>query len=244
MTPRPLLVPLVSLTLTLAVASHADVLELRDGRILHGTYLGGTGQTVRFRSAESPEVFTVSEIIALTFTSDTTASTPPPPAPVSSPSGPITLPAGTPLIARLLEPLDSSRNETGDRFDAELVADVKLGDTVVLPAGTRAVGTILEASRAGRLKGKAVLVFAITEVMVQGKPLNLKTSPQAEVGEGAGTIKTVAKSAVVGEVLNDDAGTSAKRGLIRSAASKGEQISYSAGTILQFDLAEPLALPR
>ena len=60
------------LTLTLGVALAApissDVLETRDGRLLEGTYLGGTQRALRFEAENGIEVFLTEEVLALTFT--------------------------------------------------------------------------------------------------------------------------------------------------------------------------------
>lgn len=65
----------------LALPLSADTLELKDGRLLRGTYRGGTTDTIRFDVKGDVQVFKVDEIIALTFTSDSgngpDAQTPP-----------------------------------------------------------------------------------------------------------------------------------------------------------------------
>lgn len=54
-------------SLAWATAASADVLETRDGRVLEGTYLGGTEQALRFRAGEEVEVFLVEEVASLRF---------------------------------------------------------------------------------------------------------------------------------------------------------------------------------
>ncbi len=79
----------------------ADTLELKDGRVLHGRYLGGTQLVLRFEIKGEVQTFNVTDAVAVTFTSNSgadksdtgnsgTASTPepvpPPPAAASSAS--------------------------------------------------------------------------------------------------------------------------------------------------------------
>ncbi|MGC2530524.1 MAG: hypothetical protein WA639_22470, partial [Candidatus Acidiferrum sp.] len=64
----------VVLGLFLAGAASADTLELKDGRILHGRYLGGTQAVLRFEIDGQVQTFYVSETVALTFTGDPNAA--------------------------------------------------------------------------------------------------------------------------------------------------------------------------
>ncbi|HSH15172.1 MAG TPA: hypothetical protein VLD18_04000, partial [Verrucomicrobiae bacterium] len=139
--------------LVLAGPAHADILELKNGSILNGKYVGGTGATVRFEALGSLQVIATSDIIALTFTSSggaaaapvavpTTpppASQPPPaatasaPAPVASPKQ-VTLPAGTLLLVRIKDGI-SSKNKPGTPFTTKIEYDLFVGGTKVVPAG-------------------------------------------------------------------------------------------------------------
>ena len=48
--------------------AQADVLELKNGKVLNGKYAGGTAATVRFSTGTGTEVIETSQIVALTFT--------------------------------------------------------------------------------------------------------------------------------------------------------------------------------
>ncbi len=54
--------------MALAAPISSDVLETRDGRLLEGTYLGGTQRALRFEAQDGIEVFLTEEVLALTFT--------------------------------------------------------------------------------------------------------------------------------------------------------------------------------
>ncbi len=56
--------------LLFAGAAMADTLELKDGRVLTGRFLGGTQALMRFSVNGEVQTFNVTEIVALTFTSD------------------------------------------------------------------------------------------------------------------------------------------------------------------------------
>ncbi len=65
---RGRMIAAVVLGLLFASAAAADTLELRDGRVLHGRYLGGTQAVLRFEIRGEVQTFNVSEAVALTFT--------------------------------------------------------------------------------------------------------------------------------------------------------------------------------
>ena len=52
----------------------ADILELKDGTILDGTYMGGTTGTLRFQSKGNMEVFPITSVMALTISRTTKQS--------------------------------------------------------------------------------------------------------------------------------------------------------------------------
>src|SRR5256885_15674407 len=58
----------VALGLFFVGAASADTLELKDGRVLKGKYLGGTQAVLRFEINNEVQTFNTSEIVALTFT--------------------------------------------------------------------------------------------------------------------------------------------------------------------------------
>src|SRR5437899_13070406 len=104
----------VVLAIFFAGAAAADTLELRDGRVVKGKYLGGTQAVLRFEINGEVQTFSTNDIVALTFTgrgggsapmaAPAPAPAPPPaaaPAPVPAPAaasvdsnGQITIPAG------------------------------------------------------------------------------------------------------------------------------------------------------
>src|SRR5882757_36698 len=73
--------------LLLAGIGFADTLELKDGRVLQGRYLGGTQAIVRFEVNGDVQTFPTHDIVALTFTrgGGRRAAEPPPPPPANNP---------------------------------------------------------------------------------------------------------------------------------------------------------------
>src|SRR2546426_11317519 len=128
-----------------ALPASADTLELKDGRVLNGRYLGGTAAQVRFEVNGNVEVFRISEVVALTFTGRSSAAGASPAA-SSAPGGvastdarsadsatsaarKATRPAGQRLLVRMIDGVDSSTNHVGDRFHANMETDLGVDDT-------------------------------------------------------------------------------------------------------------------
>ena len=93
-------------------AAAADTLELKDGRILHGRYLGGTQAVLRFEIKGEVQTFNVADAVALTFTGNSgatnaPATTSPPPAPdntSSDPNAPAPVAPQQPVVSQDVAP--------------------------------------------------------------------------------------------------------------------------------------------
>jgi hypothetical protein len=94
-------------------------LELKDGRVLKGKYLGGTQAVLRFELNGEVQTFNTTDIVALTFTG-IPRSTAPAMAPAAAvapvaadsmaptaPGGEVTIPAGQSLLVRMIDGVDS-----------------------------------------------------------------------------------------------------------------------------------------
>jgi len=57
-----------ALGLLFVTLAAADTLELKDGRVLQGRYLGGTQAVLRFEVDGNVQTFGVNDVVAVTFT--------------------------------------------------------------------------------------------------------------------------------------------------------------------------------
>ena len=141
----------------------ADVLELKNGKVLTGKYVGGTAGTVRFESGSGTEVIETSQVLALTFTGGGATSSPAAasssaaaaPKTIAAPvTGPVNVPAGTTLLVRMVDPV-SSRDPQGKRFTTVLETDLAVNGVVVAKAGTKVYGRVQSVQQAGRYRGQS-----------------------------------------------------------------------------------------
>jgi hypothetical protein len=74
----------------------------------------------------------------------------------AKPAGPF-LPEDTPVKLRITQTLSSATSKVNDKVDFEVIEDVKVGDTIVIPQGGTAIATVTDAhpkksfGRAGKL---------------------------------------------------------------------------------------------
>ncbi len=84
-----------------------------------------------------------------------------------------TIPAGTPLVARTLEPI-SSHARVGEIVKAELEQDVAISGKVLLRAGTSVTGAVETSFR--RPASSGALTVNLTAVSVNGRSVPVHTT--------------------------------------------------------------------
>jgi len=98
----------------------------------------------------------------------------------------------------------SERARVEDRVEARVTRDVKVGDRVAIPAGSRAIGYVTQVDRGGKFKEQAKLAIRFqTIVLADGTRLPISTAPVERSGEGKGN-SSAAKmggGAVAGTIL-------------------------------------------
>jgi hypothetical protein len=255
----------VALALTFAGMASADTLELKDGRVLHGRFLGGTQAVLRFEVKGNVETFSVNDIVALTFTSNSGSAAPAPtpaPAPAAaitpapapqpvSPGGMMTIPAGQSILVRMIDGVDSAKNHVGDIFHASLETDLVVNNTLVARKGTDVYGRLAEAKDAGHLSGSSELQLELTRLVIDGHDYPVVSSDYTLTGKGRGsnTAKKVGGGAVAGAIIGAIAGGGKGAAIgagVGSAAgagvqvlTKGQQVRVPSETLLEFRLQQP-----
>ena len=254
---------LVAAGLFLVGAASADTLELKDGRVLKGRYLGGTQVVLRFEINGEVQTFNTSDIVALTFTgrSGPAAVAAPAPAAIapavapnsfnSNSDGSVTIPAGQSLLVRMIDGVDSAKNHVGDVFHASLETDLNVGNSLVARKGTDVYGRLADAQKSGTFTGKSELQLELTRLVIDGKDYPVVSSDYTlqGKGQGASTAKKVGGVAAAGAIIGAIAG-GGKGAAIGAAAggatgagvqvlTKGAQVKVPSETLLEFRLQQP-----
>jgi len=238
----PKLMAITSLALAFATFGYADTLELKDGRVLQGKYLGGTQVMLRFEVNGDVQTFPTHDIVALTFTRNsgypsqpaprpTSVDPGPPPqaysAPPSAPApqsansgGDVTLAAGQSILVRMIDTVDSSKNKVGEIFHASLETDLYANDVLVARKGTDVYGRLASSDQGGTFTGKAELQLELTKLIIDGREFPIISSDYNVKGKsrGSDSAKKVGGGAVLGAIIGGVA-----------AGGKGAAIGAAAG---------------
>ena len=167
----------------------------------------------------------------------------------------VTVPAGTRILIRTIDPIDSNTQKTGYRFKASLETNLQVEDTVVAPRGTFVYGRLAEASSAGRMSGSSQLTLEMTDIVLNGTSYPLMTSTYEIKGKGEGK-KTAGKilggtglGAIIGGIAGGGTGAAigalagAAGGTALAASKKGEQLQIPSESLLEFRIEQPVSLP-
>lgn len=167
----------------------------------------------------------------------------------------ITVPAGTRILIRMIDSIDTTKQKTGFKFTASLETNLQAEDMVVAPRGTMVYGQLVSASSAGSMKGSSELTLELTDIMINNTayPLLTSTYEIKGKGEGSNTAKKVVGGAGLGALIGGiagggkgaaiGAGIGAAGGTAVAASKKGQQLSIPSETLLEFRLQQPVALP-
>jgi len=167
----------------------------------------------------------------------------------------VSVPAGTRILVRTIDPIDSSKQKTGDRFTGTLETNLVANDEVVAPWGTKVYGRLAQASSAGRMSGSSQLTLELTDIVIGGTayPLLTSTFEIKGQGEGSKTAKKVVGGAGLGALIGGIAGggkgaligmgAGTAAGTVVAGSKKGQQLSIPSESLIEFRLQQPASLP-
>jgi hypothetical protein len=285
--------------LAMATAGFADTITLRNGRVVTGTYLGGTARQVRIDTGDRVQTLDVSDIVRIEFSRDAVAQAPQPaddnrptlrrrdatvlrpdpdaqPAdadrptlrrsdatilkpdpdatPAPAPAGPIDLPAGTNLVVRMIDGVNSEVNRVGQTFAASLDEPVMVDGSPVIPRGADVVVKLVDAKESGTFTGRSELALSLASVKVNGRVVDINTQTVSRESDARGkdTATRAAGVGVVGAVIGAIAG-GGKGAAVGAAAggaagagsevvTKGPQVKIPSETRLTFVLDTPVRI--
>ena len=268
-----LVVPLFFLLSMPGVVS-ADVLMLKDGQTITGEYAGGNPSWIIFAVNGETRQYWLSEINSITFTPKPAAKAAPAPAAAPSyaagrserssattpsaaaepkPIG-VTVPAGTILTVRMIDPIDSSVNRISETFRASLDEPLVVNGKTIAPRGADVTVKLTEVEQAGRIRGRSELSLVLMDVMIGGRRDEITTSEVAQAGASRGrqTAERVGIGAAVGAAIGAIAGggkgaaagaaAGAGAGTAIQVITGGEEVKIPAESRLEFTLSNSLSL--
>jgi hypothetical protein len=182
----------------------------------------------------------------------------------------MTVPAGTQVLLHLRSPIDTKTAKVGDGVYCQTSFPVTQDNVAVIPAGTYVKGKIAQVKRAGRIKGRAEILFNFTTMIfpngytidLPGALENAPGSRNSTVADKEGTVKadsqkgkdagTVAKTGATGAVIGAVAagGKGAGIGGLAGAAvglgqvlfTRGQDVRIDQNTALEMVLERPLTV--
>ncbi len=251
-----------------AVGARADSLELKNGSLINGKFMGGTQTSISFQVGLSVQSYGVADIRSLRFDSDAQGTSPS----VSSkqPSAPsaigqdevaksvpsVNIPAGTRISVRTIDAIDSTKNRVGYRFQASLEEPLWVDGNMVVPKGADVYGRLDESKETGTFAGRSQLKLQLTGVVVNGQTLPLVTGEYEVSGKSKGesTAKRTVGGAAIGSIIGAlagggkgaaiGAGTGAGVGAASEIITKGDQVKIPSETLLDFTLQQSVTIPK
>ena len=187
------------------VAAAADTVTLSDGHVITGIYVGGSPHDVRIEDGSQIQILDVAKIVRIDF-----GNAQEPLGRHTSPvvNSSILLPAGTKLVIRMIDGVDSERNPVGQHFEASLDEPVVIDGQTVIPRGADVVVKLVDAKQSGKFEGRTSLTLDLMSVKVNGRMVDVNTETITEESSSRGkrTAKVVGGTAALGTVIGAIAG--------------------------------------
>jgi len=253
------------LTLAATIAS-ADTLELKNGSLIRGKFLGGSESEVSFKVGSAAQRYSVAEILSLKFDSASPVSATAAPLQNPLPDDPesnvrvekksphVTIPAGTRISVRTIDTIDSTRDTAGARFQASLAEPLTLDGHLLVEKYALVYGRLTQSKEAGTFTGRSQLGLELTGIVVNGKTVPIVTGEYEVTGKsrGASTAKRsvggAALGAIIGAVADGGkgaaigAGVGAGAGAGSETISKGDHVKVPSESLLDFELQRDVTL--
>lgn len=163
----------------------------------------------------------------------------------------VMIPSGALLRVRINRGLDSNHIQPGTPFDGTVLSDVAAGGVIAVPRGASVQGVVVDAKKAGALKGEGELALQINSINLGGNAYPVVSDIWEQQGRDK-TVRTVNSAlglgvlgAIVGGVAGGGAGAAvgagvgAGVGVAGSAASPGGRVIVPPEAVLTFHLSQP-----
>ena len=175
--------------------------------------------------------------------------------PIAATRSPQTVEAGTTVVVRMIDSVDSNRNKAGDPFRASLEEALVVNDTVVAPKGADVYGHLVYAQEAGHIEGKSELRLALTGINIHNQVVPIVTGAYDVAGKSRGkdSAEKIGGGAAIGALIGAiagggkgaaiGAGMGAGAGTVVQVVTHGEEVHVPSETVLNFTLEQPVTIP-
>jgi hypothetical protein len=250
----------IAVALVLASACMADTITMKDGRVIHGTYLGGTARQMKIETGDQIQTLDVSDILRIEFGGGTAEAAPvmredrrdaPPQQPVLG----ITLPAGTNFVIRMIDAVDSQTASVGQSFAGSLdAAVVDVNGQTIIPRGADVVLKLVDSKQSGKISGRTELALSIMSVRVNGQMVDIQTQTvtQRSANRSGRSAETIGGGAIGGAILGGILGggkgaaigatAGGAGGAAVELATSGQRVRVPSETRLTFVLDNPVRI--
>ena len=169
---------------------------------------------------------------------------------------PLVVPAGTSLVVRMGNTIDTKTAHDGDSFTGTLAHSVAVDGVVAIPSGAGVAGTVVESKSPGRFKGEGTLSVALTSINVHGVPTSIESSTYTQTVKGKGKRTAVmagggtgagaligglaggGKGALIGGLVGAGAGTAG------AAFTGNKDLQIPAESVVTFKLGNSITVKR
>ena len=228
----------------------ADVLVLKDGQKLSGSLVSRNAEGVVFEIGGQQLKFDSANVQSISLGDDEPVKSIEQvkeqeiAAPIVKDSSAVA-PVGTRVVVQTSTSIDSRRHKAGHKFTGRLEADLVAGNTVIAPRGSTIYGVIAQAKKSGRLIGNSSVELTFTDILLnnQMKPISSSSVKAVTESTAKNTVGQTARLSAIGGLINGSSGAKdgAKVGVGLSLLTSGNSINIPAGTLLEFQLTQPLS---
>lgn len=245
----------------------AATLQMRDGKLIRGQYLGGTADSVNILVNGKVQTYPVADILLVDFSTSSPAAVVPTPATPAHPAAKalqpaaaavqetaVIVPAGTQIQVRMIDTVDSQTDKVGDKFQASLDQPLELNGQLLAARDSTVYGRLVESSQAGRVEGRSELRLELTGINIGGHIVPISTSDYDIAGKSRGkqTAERTGIGAGLGAVIGAiagggkgaaiGAGIGGGAGAASQVITHGQDVHIPSETLLDFTLAQPMTV--
>ncbi len=175
----------------------------------------------------------------------------PAPAPVNAG---IEVPSGTRIVVRLIDSVNSERDNLGQTYRATVDQPVVVNNQTLIPRGADAVATLIDDQQSGKIEGRTVLTLDLKTITVNGRSYDVVTTgvPEASSSRGARSAKVIGGATALGAIIGAaagggkgaaiGAGAGAGAGTAAELATSGQKVKVPAETQITFTLQNPIVI--